>query len=77
MISTVMMVAYLGRICESAVEISRKNIIDIAMTSAHGADAVCCELVESTHTHIAGKHDGYAHVLHYGSDIRLASATLR
>ena len=76
MITTVMMVAYLGRIGECAVEICRKNIIDIAMTSTHGADTVCCELVECAHAHIAGKHNGYAHVLHYGSDVRLASAAL-
>ena len=65
MISAVMMVAHLGRICECAIEIGCEHIINIAMTSTHRADTVCSELVVCAHAHIAGKHYGYAHFLHY------------
>ena len=46
------------------------------MTTTYNAYAVHREFVECSHAHVAGKHDGDSHLLHYGSNVRFTSASL-
>ena len=77
MISAVVVVALFTRVEDKAEQIRLHKGFDITLTAANDCDIVLLQHILGTLAHISCEHNLHAHILQYGGDTRLATATLR
>ena len=77
MLGAVVVGAADARVEDEACEIALYHGGDVAAAAADDLDAVRREFVQRSIAHIARQHHLHAHLLKFGGDARLATATLR
>ena len=77
MLGAVVVGATKARVEDETCEVTLYHCGDVAAATADDLDAVRGEFVQCAVAHIAYQHNTYAHLLKFGSDARLAAATLR
>ena len=77
MVIAVVMITGFLRVIQFSIQISLQYIIYLSMTSPDDWDTMSRKLVVGPHAHIASQHQGYSHLLHDRSNIRLATTPLR
>lgn len=77
MLGAVVVGATKARVEDETCEVTLYHCGDVAAAAADDLDAVRREFVQRSIAHIARQHNLHAHLLKFGGDARLATATLR